>query len=230
MIALLLLAALHAAPPPPPALEAVRQRVRVYDFRASGRLVRVVGSDRTTWKFTVRGHWFPEGLHLLYDITAPDGKKLTRNLVRMDLHGRVSTPVATPVPGLFFEDLVENEFFWSTQAAEGSATIGSRTCTTLRSTATAGESARYSSVLACVDASTGLPLHTAKSLRSSGQTEDFAYGNLRQEGGQWIATQVTIQIPGQPGSTLVLLDRGTPHAHLGLRDFDPSQAPAAEDR
>ena len=235
MTGLLLLAALHAASPPAPApaLESIRQRIQASDFRASGRLVRVAGPQRTTWKFTVRGHWFPDGLHLLYDITAPAdsgaAKKLTRTLVVVDPHGRVSTRQETPLPGLFFEDLAESQFLWPTQTVAGSDSIGGRPCTNLRSQPAPGNPSRYSFVLSCVDPATALPLHAAKTIKATSQVEDFSYGNLRQDSGVWVAAQVTIQIPGQPGSTLVLLDRGTPHAHLTARDFDLAQPPPAEE-
>ncbi len=237
MIALILLAGLHAAPPPAPALEAIRQRIAASDFHASGRLVRVVGPERTTWKFAVRGHWFPDGLHLLYDITAPaqsgPARKLTRTLVLVDLHGRVSTRLATPLPGLYFEDLAESQFLWPTQAVAGTGTdtaiVSARTCTNLRSQPAPDNPTRYSSVLSCVDPTIALPLHAAKTLKAGGQVESFAYGNLRQDAGVWVAQQITIQIPGQPGSTLLLLDRGNPHAHLTPKDFDLAQPPPPEE-
>ena len=229
MIALALLATFHAAPPPAPALEAIRQRIAASDFRASGRLVRVLGPERTTWKFAVRGHWFLDGLHLLYDITTPNDKKLTRTLVLVDLHGRVSTRLATPLPGLFFEDLAESQFLWPTQAVTGAETLGPRTCTALRSQPAPDNPTRYSAVLSCVDPTIALPLHAAKTIKASGQVETFTYGNLRQDAGVWVAQQITLQIPGQPGTTLLLLDRGNPHAHLTLKDFDLTQPPPAEE-
>jgi len=46
---------------------------------------------------------------------------------------------------------------------------------------------------------------------------------LRQNGGVWSASQVEVKIRGHAGSTLLIVDRGTPKANLGLNDFSQAQ-------
>jgi hypothetical protein len=46
---------------------------------------------------------------------------------------------------------------------------------------------------------------------------------LRQNGGVWSASQVEAKMRGQAGSTLLIIDRGTPKANLALKDFASAQ-------
>ncbi len=53
--------------------------------------------------------------------------------------------------------------------------------------------------------------------------KEFTYFGLRQNGGVWSASQVEVKIRGQAGSTLLIIDRGSTKANLGLGDFSPEQ-------
>jgi hypothetical protein len=65
-------------------------------------------------------------------------------------------------------------------------------------------------------------VYAEKTLRD-GQVKEFTYFGLRQNGGVWSASQVEVKIRGRAGSTLLIVDRGTPKANLGLKDFSPAQ-------
>ena len=66
-------------------------------------------------------------------------------------------------------------------------------------------------------------MYVEKTLKSSGIVKEFTYFGLRQTRGVWSATQVEAKVRGRAGSTLIIIDRGTPEAHLGLKDFSPAQ-------
>jgi hypothetical protein len=49
--------------------------------------------------------------------------------------------------------------------------------------------------------------------------KEFTYFGLRQNSGVWSASQIEVKIRGHAGSTLLVVDRGSPKAHLVLADF-----------
>jgi hypothetical protein len=53
--------------------------------------------------------------------------------------------------------------------------------------------------------------------------KEFTYFGLRHEGGIWSANQVEAKVRGQAGSTLLIIDRGSAKANLGLGDFSPEK-------
>jgi hypothetical protein len=53
--------------------------------------------------------------------------------------------------------------------------------------------------------------------------KEFTYFGLRHEGGVWSANQVEAKTRGQACSTLLILDRGSAKANLGLGEFSPEQ-------
>jgi hypothetical protein len=62
-----------------------------------------------------------------------------------------------------------------------------------------------------------------KTLKGSGTVKQFTYFGLRQTHGVWSATQVEAKIRGRAGSTLLIIDRGSPEAHLSAKDFSLAQ-------
>ena len=222
-----------------------RHRIESSDYRATGRLVQVNGPTRTTYRFSTRGHWFPDGLHVLYDFSAPNGGS-ERVLYHLHLDGRLEvtalhpgakapvhlTPDQQAEPllntGLAYEDLVEAQFFWPSQTLGAASTAGGRTCTQLKSVPAAQQSRRYAAVSSCVDPATGLPLLTAKTQRS-GKQEQFTASGIRDSGGMAIATQIKQQTAGDPASTLILIDHGSTKAHLTAADFDLTKPAIAKE-
>ena len=75
----------------------LRQRIEASDFRATGRLVQVSGNgDRKSYKFTMKAHWFPDGLRLLCAITEPANVR-EQLLLQIDTHVG-APPSRLPVP------------------------------------------------------------------------------------------------------------------------------------
>ena len=226
-------------------LDQARHRVEVSDYRATGRLVQVNGATRTTYRFSTKGHWFPDGLHVMYDFSQATGGT-ERVLYHLHPDGRLEVTALHPganVPvhltadqqvepllgtGLVYEDLVEAELFWPSQTPGSAASAGDRPCAQLKSIATSQQSRRYASVSSCIDPATGLPLLTAKTLRN-GKQEQFTASGIRDSGGLAIATQIKAQTAGDPASTLILIDHGSTKAHLTAADFDLTKAPAAKE-
>jgi hypothetical protein len=46
---------------------------------------------------------------------------------------------------------------------------------------------------------------------------------LRHDGGVWSASQIEEKSDGQAGSTLLIINRGSPKANLTLGDFSPER-------
>ncbi len=222
-------------------LTGTHQRIEALDYRATGRLVRVEGNgQRTTYKFTIKGHWFPDGLRLLCEITEPAVAR-TRLLLHMTLNGRVTidvippgSKVVVPLPferwneGLMgtdfsYEDLVEGQFFWKTQQLFAPAKFGARDCFVLKSVPGLQDRSYYETVTSWIDRSILFPVHVSKVLRGTGQQKEFIYYGLRQTSGVWSASQVEAQIQGRPGSSLFIVDGGSGKAKLARKDFDLSQ-------
>ncbi len=226
-------------------LDQARHRIQTSDYRATGRLVQVNGPARTTYRFSTRGHWFPDGLHVIYEIALPAGQS-ERLLYHLHPDGRLELTVLQPggkapayfTPdqqgesllgtGLAYEDLVEAQFFWPSQAPGAPATAGGRPCTQLKSTPTTQQSRRYSAVFSCVDPATGLPLLTSKTTRI-GKQEQFTVSGVRDSGGMAVATQIKAQTAGDSTSTLILIDHGSAKAHLSAADFDITKASAGKE-
>jgi hypothetical protein len=225
-------------------LAGIRARVETSDFRATGRLVLVgANGERTTYKLTIKGHWFPDGLRLLCEITEPASAR-TRLLLHMSVTGHLTMEEAKPgskaaseLPferwsepllgtGFSYEDLAEGQFFWKGQELLAPAKFGERECFVVKSTPSADERSAYASVTSWVDRSIFYPVHVVKTLRAGGQQEDFLYYGLRQNNGVWSASQVEVKVQGKPGSSLLVIENGTEKAKLTRKDFDLNQAAA----
>jgi hypothetical protein len=65
-----------------------------------------------------------------------------------------------------------------------------------------------------------------KTLRGTGQQKEFIYYGLRQVRGDWSASQVEAKLQDKPGSSMMVIEGGSPKANLGRKDFDltPSSA------
>jgi hypothetical protein len=245
---LVLLSVLHpwrvfaATPDLETVLTASRQRIQKLDYRSSGRITRLEGNGkRTNYKFSGKARWFPDGLRLLCEITGPGSEK-TVLLLHMTASGHVTIDAilpgqkaATTLPferwndplvgtDFSFEDMVENQFFWKGQELLPPEKYGTRDCFVLKSKSDAQDRTYYDSVTTWIDRSTSFPVHVMKTLRGTGQQKEFIYYGLRQEGGAWSATQVEAKQPGKPGSSILLIEGGSPNANLATKDFDIGQS------
>jgi Outer membrane lipoprotein-sorting protein len=236
--------ALAANPDLDTVLASSRQRIEKLDYRATGRLTRVeANGTRTNYKFVGKAHWFPDGLRLLCEISGPAAEKTTV-LLHLTTAGHVT--IETILPGektasalpfehwndpivgtdFSYEDMVESQFFWKNQELLPSEKFGAKDCFVLKSTSSPQDRTHYDSVTSWIDHSILFPLHAIKSLRGTGQHKEFTYFGLRQISGAWAATQVEVKLQGKPGSSILVLERGSGKANLGLKDFDISQAGA----
>ena len=232
------------------ALAAPRQRLQSADYRASGHLIHVQANGvRISFPITIKAHWFPGVLRVLLDLGAasktgedasgnahfpthillemrPGGK----NVVQITHFGDTN-PVILPFDkwsdgplgnGFSYEDFLEAQYFWANQTALDEAKFGARNCDVVKSTSGLADKTHYAEVTTWLDHSIGFPVYVEKTLKN-GTVKEFTYYGLRQEGGVWSAHQVEAKIRGQAGSTLLIIDRGAPHANLSLKDFSPAQ-------
>jgi hypothetical protein len=254
-IVLLILLALATATPASAAssdLETVlsgsRQRIQKFDYRVSGRLTRVEGDGkRTNYKFAAKARWFPDGLHLLCEISGPNSEK-TSLLLQMSANGRIT--IEAQLPGekaasvlpferwndplvgtdFSYEDMVENQFFWKNQKLLPPEKYGARDCFVLKSTAGPQDRSYYDSETSWIDTSILYPVHVVKTLRGTGQQKEFIYYGLRQISGVWSATQVEAKVQGKTGSSIMVIETGSAKANLARKDFAISQSSAQEEK
>jgi hypothetical protein len=219
-------------------LAETRHRIETLDYRTSGRLIKNDGRGaRTTYKIAIKGHWFPDGLRLLCEMTDPVGAR-TRVWLHMGVNGRMGIEAAGPgseravaVPferwseGLLgtdisYEDLAEDQFFWKSQAMLPAEKCGVRECVVVKSSPGEREQSVYASVTSAIDRSIAFPMHVVKTARGTGQQKEFTYFGMRESGGVQTATRMEVKMVGGTGSTLLVLERGVPKAKLTRRDFD----------
>jgi hypothetical protein len=233
-----------------------RQRIETADSRATGRLVRVDASgNRISNTFTVKAHWFPGVLRALLEIVpsrTPSGNARedarVSILLEMRPNGQNTIRVFRPhesAPALLsfdkwsesvfgsdfnYEDFLQPEYYWQGQTILKSARFGARDCDVLKSTAGASDRSHYAEVQTWLDHTIGYPIYVEKTLKDAAIVKEFTYFGLSQSGGVWSARQVEVKIHGRPGSTLLIIERGSTRANLTIRDFSPEQISQFEDR
>jgi len=247
IVLLVLLSLVHpsracaANPDQDSALTGSRQRIEKMDYRMTGRLTRVEGNGkRTSYRFAAKAHWFPDGLRLLCEISGPGSEK-TSLLLHMSVTGHVTIEAVLPgektasaLPferwndslvgtDFSFEDMVENQFFWKNQEALPPEKYGARDCFVLKSKSGSQDRTYYDSVTSWIDRGILYPVHVVKTLRGTGQQKEFLYYGLREVGGVWSASQVEAKLQGKPGSSILVIERGSGKANLGRKDFEISQ-------
>ena len=229
----------------PNVLSEARQAVQSADFRAAGHLIRVDGSGaRTNYSISVKAHWFPGVLRVFLDVSPPAGSSPSARahiLIEMRPDGKNAVQIAhpgdkapAPLPfdkwtdgplgsGFSYEDFTEQQYFWPTQAPLENTTYGARNCDLLKSAPGPADRTHYSQVKTWLDHSIAFPVYVEKSLKASAAVKQFTFSGLRHDGGVWSAHQVEEKTSGQGGSTLLIIDRGSAKANLGLGDFSPEQ-------
>lgn len=224
-----------------------RQRIEELDYRVTGRLTQVAGDGkRTNYKFSAKAHWFPDGLLLLCEISGPGSDK-TSILLHMSMSGHVTIRAMLPgqkaasvlpferwndplVGTVFsFEDMVENQFFWKHQELLAPEKYGARDCFVLKSISGPQDRTYYDSVTSWIDRSIFYPVHVVKRPRGTGHQKEFIYYGLRQVSGIWYASQVEAKVEGKPGSSILVIERGSGKANLGRKDFQIGHSTAPED-
>ena len=224
-------------------LAKAREHVETVDYRVNGRLVRVeADGTRTSYNLAIKAHWFREGLRVQVEISQPQEPQRDMHiLLEMRPRGQnliqIAHPgdtAATTLPfekwgdspvgdGFSFEDLLEQQYFWKNQTLAEPGKYGARDCDVLNSVPGEADRTHYAEVRTWLDHTIGFPVYAEKTLRKSGSVKEFTYFGLRQFEGVWSAHQVEVKLRGQPGSMLLIIDRGSPKAHLSLDDFSLEQ-------
>jgi hypothetical protein len=224
-----------------------RQRIEALDYRVTGRLTQVGGDGkRTNYKFAAKAHWFPDGLRLLATVTDSANQK-TSFLAHMTATGHLTIEALLPgekaastVPfehwndpllgtNFSYEDMVESQYFWKTQELQPSQKYGARDWFVLKSTPGPQDHSDCDSVTSWIDKSIVYPVQVVKVLHGTGQQKEFLYYGLRQNGGSWSAAQVEAKMVGKPGSSMLVIEAGTPKAKLTRKDFVIGAADAPEE-
>ena len=254
--AMLLIATTAHAADPRALIAVARQRIETSDFRATGRLVQVdARGKRISNAITIKAHWFPGVLRALVDIVPPrtptvdvhqdsririllEMRPSGQNTIRI-FRSHESAPALLPfdkwsesVSGSDFnyEDFLQPEYYWEIQTILKSARFGARDCDVLKSTPGALDHSHYAEVQTWLDHTIGYPVYVQKTLKDGGIVKEFRYFGLSQSGGVWSARQVEVKVHGHPGSTLLIIERGSTKAKLSIRDFSPEQVGKFEDR
>lgn len=238
--------ALAADKPANPVLDAPRQAVEKVDFRATGHLVSVDGAGkRISYPVNLKGHWFPGVLKILLEVSKPSGPAAGNVPIhvllelRPDGHPTISVArpgdaTATPLPlehwtdgvagtGFSYEDFLEQQYFWAGQSVTQHVKYGARDTDLLKSTPGPADRTGYSEVRSWLDSTILFPVYVEKTMRKTGLVREYTYYGLRREGGVWSANQIEENNHGQTGSTLLIIDRGSPKANLGPGDFSPEK-------
>jgi len=221
-----------------------RQRIQNLDYRVTGRITRVEGDGkRTSYKFSGKAHWFPDGLRLLSVISGPGSGK-TSILLHMTANGHLTIDAMLPgekAPNALpferwndplvgtdfsYEDMVESQFFWKNQELLTPEKYGARDCFVLKSTPGPQDKSHYDSVKSWIDRSILFPVHEVKTLHGTGEQKEFIYYGLRQIDGAWSASQVEAKVQGKQGSSMLVIEGGSGRAKLGMKDFDLSPSSA----
>jgi hypothetical protein len=241
-LALALLSALPAyAADTQALLAASRQAIQTADYRATGHLVRVDATGkRTSYDITIKARWFPGVLRILMEITGPPDARAHYLLeMRPDGQNSISiahpgdkTPTAIPFdkwsdgplgPGFSYEDFLEDQYFWPSQAVLQSVRRGARDCDVLSSKPGAADKTHYAEVRTWLDHTIDFPVYAEKTPKAGGKVKQYTYFGLRHDGGVWSASQIEEKSDGQPGSTLLIINRGSAKANLTLGDFSPDR-------
>ena len=220
------------------ALGAARNSIETADYSLKGRLVGVDASGkRTSYGVSIKAHWFPKMLRVLIEVNSPAEARV-HVLLEMQPTGRSTIQIAHPgdteasyLPfdkwtegplgeGFSYEDFLESPYFWAGQKDLGKVKFGMRQCDQVISTPGAADMSHYSRVKSWLDSESGFPVYVEKTLKGSGNVKEFTYFGLRRTNDVWSAHQIEAKIHGQAGSTLFIIDRGAPKAHLELKDFN----------
>ncbi|MDE3200710.1 MAG: outer membrane lipoprotein-sorting protein [Acidobacteriota bacterium] len=222
-------------------LAKARQSVEAADYSLKGRLVRVdEGGKRVSLGISLKAHWFPNILRVLLEVTSPSEDRV-HVLFEMRPNGRNTILIAHPgdakpseLPfskwtegplgaGFSYEDFLDVPYFWAGQKDEGQVKYGARECELIVSTPGDEHLTHFAQVKSWLDLQSAFPVYVEKTLKGTGMVKQFTYLGLRQNEGIWSASQIQGKIRGQSGSTLLIIDRGSPKAHLELKDFSRVQ-------
>jgi hypothetical protein len=120
------------------------------------------------------------------------------------------------------EDLMENQFLWKNQTLLEETRFGARQSVVLKSLPGASNRTIYSVVTTFLDKQILYPLKEEKVLKGTAVTKEYVFFGLRESQGVWSASQIECKTQGKPGSTLLIISRGSEKAHLDETAFAPA--------
>jgi hypothetical protein len=222
------------------ALARVRAARDAVDFTAVARLAHVTGpgaADRRNYGINVKAHAFPDGLFVFCEVNSPADARIRMLLAAPSTGpmtvrtGHAGDPAPHDVPashwgeGLLgtdfvYEDLLETQFTWKRQTLVKEADYGARHCYVIRSEPDSPGQSVYRSVTSWIDRDIYFPVKADKVLKD-GKTKEFIYFGLRQVKGVWTASQIECKTEGKPGSSLLVINRGSTTPHHPRMVFDP---------
>jgi hypothetical protein len=216
-----------------------RQRIKTADYRVTGRLVRVdANGARTNFGVTIKARWFPGVLRVVVEVSSPQNQR-AHILLETRQDGQDTIKIAHPGDktattlsfekwsdspfgtGLTYEDFLEPEFLWQSQALVEETKYGARDCDVVKSTPGPADRTHYAEVRTWLDHSIGFPVYAEKTMKGTGAVKKLTYFGLRHDSGVWSASQVEGKLNGGTGSTLLIIEHGSAKANLTLGDFSP---------
>ncbi len=224
---------------------AQRKLIESADLRATGHLVAIdAGGARIAFPITIKARWLSGGLRERVDIGQPPSAHRDMRehiLLEMRPNGENTIHIADPGdtaprivpfekwdahplgPGFNYEDFLEQQYFWPGQTLEGKEKIGARDCDVVKSTPGPADRTHYAEVKTWIDPSIGYPVYVEKTTKDTGAVKEFTSFGIRHDEGVWSAHQIEVKIRGRAGSTLLIIDHGSPKANLTVADFNPAQ-------
>lgn len=228
-----------------------RQSIQTADFRVTGQLVRVdEDGTRHSSPITIKAHWFPGVFRELVEVgsaakmgaaSPAHTRAVTHILLEMRPNGKNSIQVAhqgdsapseLPLdkwsdgplgPGYSYEDFFEPEYFWPGQSIQENVKFGARDCNLVTSKPGPDDRTNYAQTRIWLDQSISFPVYEEKTLKSTGAIKQFTSLGLRHDLGVWSAHEIEAKTKGQQGSTLLIIERGSPRAKLSASDFGTAQ-------
>jgi hypothetical protein len=206
------------------------------DFKATGRIVQIEGLQRKTYQFSMRAKTISGVFKLFCEITDPAPSRIRLLLQSFpDGHSLVrAAHVSDHVPSdlspeqdllgtnFSLEDLFESQFMWKNQKLLEESMYGTRPSVVLKSQPSPSDKTTYSSVTSWLDKNIYYPLKEEKVIKASGATKEYIFYGLRESQSVWSATQIECKTKGKPGSTLLIISRGSEKAHLDESAFSPA--------
>jgi len=117
---------------------------------------------------------------------------------------------------------MESQFLWRNQSLVEETTYGARAVFVVKSQPGPADRTHYSAVTSWLDREIYYPVKVEKVVKGSGMVKEFIFYGLRESKGIWSASQIEAKTKGKPGSTLLIISRGSAKAHTDESAFDPA--------
>ena len=101
--------------------------------------------------------------------------------------------------------------------------FGARPSVVLKSFPGPQDKTHYSTVTSWLDREILYPLKEVKVAKVTGTVREFVFYGLRQSKGVWSASQIECKTVGKPGSSLLIITRGSAVANSADSSFDPTR-------